>query len=135
MVTDVQDSCYELVADNDYNNMHTIFRNISDIKLYKPYQHPQRYHPHPTRSRHIYSSLNNTPANPTFDDTASQFGPDHSSYNKTATTPISRPPNTNTQRTREKEVDIISGTLHYLQNMLTSSLIYEGDKSKTQIRI
>ena len=47
MVTDVQDSRYKLVADNDYNNMHTIFRNISDIKLYKPYQHPQRYHPHP----------------------------------------------------------------------------------------
>ena len=33
MVTDEPGSCYELVADNDYNNMHTIFRNISDIKL------------------------------------------------------------------------------------------------------
>ena len=39
MVTDVQGSCYELVADN-YNNVHTIFRHISDIKLCKPYQHP-----------------------------------------------------------------------------------------------
>ena len=31
MVTDVQGSCYELVAD-DCNNMYTIFRQISDIK-------------------------------------------------------------------------------------------------------
>ena len=36
MVTDVQGSRYELVADNDHNNAHTIFRHISDIKLYKP---------------------------------------------------------------------------------------------------
>lgn len=41
MVTDVQGSRYELVADNDYNNRHTIFRHISDIKLYKPKQHPK----------------------------------------------------------------------------------------------
>ena len=47
MVTDVRGSCYELVADNDHNNVHTIFKHISDIRLYKPYQHPQRYHPHP----------------------------------------------------------------------------------------
>ena len=62
MVTDVQGSRYELVADNDLNNAHSIFRHISDIKLYKPYQHPQRYQP--PQSRHKYSSLNNTPANP-----------------------------------------------------------------------
>ena len=43
MVTDVQGSHYELAADNNHNNAHTIFRHISDIKLYKPYQHPQRY--------------------------------------------------------------------------------------------
>ena len=46
-ITDVQGSRYELVADNDYYNMHTIFRHINDIKLYKPYQHSQRYHPYP----------------------------------------------------------------------------------------
>ena len=107
MVTDVQGSRYELVADNDHNNTHTIFRHISDIKLYKPYQHSQRYHPPlPTQSRHQYSSLNNTSANPAFNDTASPytapFGPDHTSYNKTTTMPISRPPNTNTQQTRER---------------------------------
>ena len=105
MVTDVQGSRYELVADDDHNNAHTIFRHISDIKLYKPYQHPQKYHS-PTQSRHKYRSLNNTPANPGFNDTASPytapFGPDHTSYNKTATIPISRPPNTNTQQTRAR---------------------------------
>ena len=105
MVTDVQDSLYELIADNDYNNMHSIFRHISDIKLYKPYQHHQRYHP-PTQSRHKYSSLNNTPADPAPNDTASpyaaSFGPDHTPYNKTATTSISRPPNTNTTNERER---------------------------------
>ena len=42
MVTDVQGSRYELVADNDYNNMHTIFRHISDIELYKHYQPPPK---------------------------------------------------------------------------------------------
>ena len=51
MVTDVQCSRYELVADNDYHNARTIFRHISDIKLYKPYQHPQRYHPHPVQTQ------------------------------------------------------------------------------------
>ena len=51
-VTDVQGSRYELVADNDYSNMYTIFRHISEIKLYKPYQHPQRYHlPSPDTNR------------------------------------------------------------------------------------
>ena len=47
MVTDIQGSRYELVADNDHKTAHSIFRHISDIKLYKPHQHPQRYHPHP----------------------------------------------------------------------------------------
>ena len=52
MVTDVQGSRYELVADNDHNNVHTIFRHISDIKSYKPYQRPQRYHkPHPVQTQ------------------------------------------------------------------------------------
>ena len=35
----------------------------------------------------------------------------------------------------EREVDVISGTLHYPQNMPTSSLIYLGDESETQIKI
>ena len=39
------------------------------------------------------------------------------------------------EREREREVDIIIGTLHYPQNMPTSSLIYQGDESKTQIKI
>ena len=138
MVTDVQGSRYVLVADNDHNNAHTIFRHISDIKLYKLYQHPQRYRPPtPTQSIHKYSSLNNTPANPAFNDTASlytnPFGLDHTSYNKTTTIPISRPPNTNILQMRE--VDMISGTLHYPQNMPTLSLIYQGDESETQIEI
>ena len=47
MVTDVQGSLYELVAGNDHNNAHSIFRQISDIKLYKRYQYPQRYYPPP----------------------------------------------------------------------------------------
>ena len=47
MVTDVQVRHYELVADNDYSNVYTIFRRINDIKLYKLYQQPQRYHPLP----------------------------------------------------------------------------------------
>ena len=50
MVTDVQGSRYEVVADNGHNNAHSIFRHISDIKLYKPYQYPQRYHPPPPLS-------------------------------------------------------------------------------------
>ena len=92
MVTYVQGSRYELVADNDYNNVHTIIRHISDIKQYKPYQHPQRYHsPSPTQSTHKYSSLNNTYANPAFNDTASPytapFGMDH-----TFTTKLQLPP-------------------------------------------
>ena len=128
MVTDVQGSCYEIVTDNDHNNAHTIFRHISDIKLYKPYQHPQKCSP--PHSRHKYSSLNNTPANPAFNDTVSPytapFGPDHTSYIKTATIPISRPPNTNTQQTRER-----GG--HNKWN--TPSLIYQGGKSETQIKI
>ena len=106
MVTGVQGSRYELVADNDHNNVHSIFRHISDIKLYKPYQHPQRYYP-PTQSRHKYSSLNNTPANPASYDTASPytapFSENHTSYHKTAIISISKPPNTNTQQTRERE--------------------------------
>ena len=93
------------VAAMNYNNVYTIFRHISDIKLYKPYQHSQRYHIS-IQSRHKYSSLNNTPSNAAFNDIASPytapFGPDHTSYNKTATTPISRPPHTNKQQTREK---------------------------------
>ena len=40
-----------------------------------------------------------------------------------------------THNKREREVDIISGTLPYLQNMPTSSLIYQRDKSETQIKI
>lgn len=106
MVTDVQGSRYELVADNDYNNRHTIFRHISDIKLYKPKQHPQKYHTLPsTQSRRKYSSLNNIPANPASNDTASphatRYGPDRTSHNQTATTSTSRTPNTKTQ-TRER---------------------------------
>ena len=53
MVTDVQGSRYELVADNDHNNAHFIFRHISDMKLYKPYQHPQRYYPPPSPDTNI----------------------------------------------------------------------------------
>ena len=52
------------------------------------------------------SSLNNTPANLAFNDNArlytAPFGLDHTSYNKTATIPMSRPPNTDTQQTRER---------------------------------
>ena len=138
MVTDVQGSCYELVAD-DCNNMYTIFRQISDIKNIQTLSTLPKVSP-PPQSRHKYSSQNNTPANPAFNDTASsyaaQFGSDHTPYNKTATTPISRPPHTNTQQTREREREVdISGTLHYPQNMLTSSLIYQGNELKTQIKI
>ena len=53
MVTDVQGSRCELVADNDYNNAHSIFRHISDIKLYKPYQHPKGITPPPSPDTNI----------------------------------------------------------------------------------
>ena len=68
--------------------------------------HPKVSPTQPTQSRYKYSSLNNIPANPTFNDTASAynapFGLDHIFYNKTATAPISRTPNTNTQETKER---------------------------------
>ena len=52
MVTDVQGSRYELVADSDHNNAHSIFRHVSDRKLYKPYQHPKGITPpHPVQTQ------------------------------------------------------------------------------------
>ena len=133
MVTDVQGSRYELVADNDHNNAHTIFRNISDTKLYKPYQHPPKVSA-PTQSRHKYSSLNNTPVNPAFNDTASPytapFSPDYTPYNRIATIPISRPPNTNTQQTRER-----GGHNKWNTTQPAKYADFVGDELKTQIKI